>query len=128
MDNPYTPPEGRPDAVPKQLDSHRDKILRGLTAAGAILAVVAFAGIGVILLMQAWRFSSEVPRLPPRAQPGHAAIALSSAVTGGLAVMGVVLNLVALNFLRRGQTRLPLIMLGVSLVVVVAAAIFLKPG
>lgn len=69
----------------------------------------------------------SAPRLPPRAQPGHAAIARSSAVTGGIAAVGVLLNIAALYFLRRGTTKFPLLLLGASLVVLIAAAIFFKP-
>ncbi len=128
MDNPYTSPKTAsdlPEAIPAPW---KMKILRGVATTSSVLALLVFAVIALMLIPQASRFASEAPRLPTRAQPGHYAIARASGLAGATAIVGIVLNIVALVFIRRRRIMLSFFLLGISIVAMVAVAIIFNPA
>ena len=104
------------------------KILRGVAATASVLALLVFSFVALMLIPQTLRFASEATRLPPRAQPSHYAIARASGLAGGTAIVGVVLNIIAIVFIRRRRVILPFVLLGISITAMVAVAIVFKPA
>ncbi len=104
------------------------KILRGVAAIASVLALLVFSFVALMLIPQALRFASEATRLPPRAQPGHYAIASGSGLAGATAIVGIVLNIIAIVFIRRRRVILPFVLLGISITAMVAVAIVFKPA
>ncbi|XZE51502.1 hypothetical protein SH139x_003157 [Planctomycetaceae bacterium SH139] len=104
------------------------KIVRGITVTTAVLALLTFSFAAFMLIPQALRYSSEAAALPPRAQPGHYAIARASGIAGATAIVGVILSTISIIFTIRRRVVLPIVLLGISIIAMVAVAIIFKPA
>ncbi len=93
----------------------------------SVIALIVFALSAFILLPQALRLRSEAVRLPPRAQAGHFTIARASWIAGGVAVLGLVLNVAALIGVRRRRLIVPVLLLATSVTAFIVVGIVFKP-
>ena len=130
MDNPYSPPvaDPVPTSVTKGRDSKMSKVMRGIVAMACIFALMAFVFFALIMLTQAFDWSSEAPRLSHQAQPSHYTIARALWIAGGTALISAVLNIVALVLLFRRRLAVPALLLAFSVVFMVVVAILFKPA
>jgi hypothetical protein len=128
MENAYKPPTTTPVQPKAPSASRKLKIVRGITATTAVLALLAFSFAAFMLIPQALRYSSEAAGLPPRAQPGHYAIARASGIGGATAILGVILSIVSIVLVSRRRVILSIVFLGISIIVMIAVAIVFKPA
>jgi hypothetical protein len=128
MDNAYKPPTTTPGQPKTPSASRSLKVASIIVAATAVLALLAFSFAAFMLIPQAMRYSSEAAGLPARAQPGHYAIARASGIGGATAILGVILSIVSLILISRRRVILPIVVLGISIIAVIAVAIVFKPA
>jgi hypothetical protein len=129
MTNPYSPPDST------TLSSHSASVHpahqkgRWVALAVSILLIILFCLLAGIMIPQAIRIGSEISQLPPRFQgsDGLRSAAQGSWICGITAILGLVINIIAILLVRRGKLALPIGLAIMSIVAIAIIAVAFKP-